>query len=375
MTDRSGCGQADLTVLQVVDDLSAAHGGEAWSAEVLDEVDRRIGLGPNYAYPMVCDMVTPWVVPVTLLAMDGSPYDRMFTEPEPAEHAECRLSPAGKLVVAAEAGVIAPVPAGLINGTWWLGAAQPPLDPFKVIAALRKLIGNPALPDDRLRQMVGRPISLTSSELTGDFDALAQGQRTTIREAPRITQTGAAVPPTPAGPPGEPTGPAIQASKTGRPAKPIHLIVDAVPRHLSVTGLWEAIDGQIRPEGWQPSEPPPGIRLSADVHQRLAARALPIAEMRDESTENDVRLAITLRPGADPLAVQAQLARMDALTIDRAAQFPAPLPELLRTWVATHRHEDIIASLNLFQAAIQSGRRRRRNWLLSTRLGRKQRDH
>ena len=72
MTDRSGCGLTELTVLQVVDEISAG-GGEASSAEVLDEVDRRIGLGPRYAYPMVCDLVMPWVIPVTMLAMNGRP--------------------------------------------------------------------------------------------------------------------------------------------------------------------------------------------------------------------------------------------------------------------------------------------------------------
>jgi len=145
VTDRGGCGLTELTILQVVDELSADRGGEAGSAEVLDEVDRRIGLGPSYAYPMVCDLVMPWVIPVTLLAMNGLPFDRTFPEPTPAWHTECRLSRAGKLVLAAEAGAVAPVPAGIINGTWWRGAAQPPLDPLRVIAALRKLIGEPGV--------------------------------------------------------------------------------------------------------------------------------------------------------------------------------------------------------------------------------------
>jgi hypothetical protein len=143
------------------------------------------------------------------------------------------------------------VAAGLINGTWRRGVAQRPLDPFRVITALRKLIDNPVLPDGQLLQIVGRPVSLTGSELTGDFDALAQGQRTTIREAARITGTDAAVPPAPTEPPSKPTGPFVLTDGTGRPRKPVHLIVDAVPRHLSAPGLWDEISGQIRPEGWQ----------------------------------------------------------------------------------------------------------------------------
>ncbi len=361
MTDRSGCGLAELTVLQVFDELSGGRGGELIvAAEVLDELDRRIGLGPSYAYSMVCDLLTPWVIPVTLLATNGLPSDRVLRYTTPAAHTECRLSWAGELVVAAEAGVIAPVPAGLINGTWWRGGAQPPLDPFRVIAALRKLIEDPGLPDGRLLQVAGRPVSLTDSELTGDFDALAQGRPTTIREAPRITRTDTAVPPAPGEPAGTPAGPSELADGTERRRRPVHLIVDAVPRHLSAPDLYDEIRSKILPEGWRPPEPPPGsrLRLGPEIRERTAARALPIAHMRDESKQSDIRLEISLRPGADPQAVQAQLARLDALGTDHAAQFPAPLPDLLRSWVATHRHEDIAASLNQLEAAAQADRRK-----------------
>src|SRR5579863_5483527 len=112
MTDRSGCGLTELTVLRIVDEYAGGRGEEALSARILEEVDRRIGLGPSYAYPMMCDLVTPWVVPMPLLAMDGLPFDRIFTDPPPAVHSGCRLSQAGALVVAAEAGTAAPVPAG-----------------------------------------------------------------------------------------------------------------------------------------------------------------------------------------------------------------------------------------------------------------------
>jgi hypothetical protein len=373
VTDRSGCGLVELTVLQVVDELAADRRGEVGSAEVLDEVDRRIGLGPSYAYPMLCDLVVPWVIPVTLLAMSGRPYDRIFADPTPAAHAECRLSRAGKLVVAAEAGAIAPVPAGLINGAWWRGGAQPPLDPLRAIRALRELIKDPNVGDARLLRIVGRPVSLTDSELTGDFDALAQGQRTTIREAPRISLTGDAVPPAPAEPPREPTGPFVLTTEPGRPKRPVHIIVDAVPRHLSAPQLSQEINGRIFRDGYQPPDPP-GTKLRAEIRERFAARALPIADMRDESTSNDIRLAIELRAGADPQAVRSQLASLHELVADRAAQFPAPLADLLRSWLATHRHKDITASLEQFKAAIQADRRRLRAWLPSTRPSKEPRD-
>jgi len=83
VTDRSGCGLAELTILRAVAALSAGR-GEAVSAEVLDEVDRRIGLGPSYAYPMVCDLSKWWVIPVPLLAESGGAGDRVFPWPSAA---------------------------------------------------------------------------------------------------------------------------------------------------------------------------------------------------------------------------------------------------------------------------------------------------
>ena len=353
MTDRSGCGLAELTILQAVAALSRGR-EEAASATVLDEVDRRIGLGPSYAYPMVCDLTKPWVIPVPLLAISGNAGDRVFPLPAEPVHTECRLSRAGELVVAAEAGTTAAVPAGLINGTWWRGAAQPPLDPFGVISAIRHLIDDPGLPDGQILQIAGGPISTTRSELTGDFEALARGRRTTIREAARITRTDAPVPPAPAEPPRK-RGP-FRLAESPRPRpRPVHLIIDSVPRHISEPDLTEEITGPIRPENWDPPYPPTGTPPQiTELHDRLAASVLPIAEIRSEGRQAHIRLEIRLRPGSDPHRVLAQLGCMDGLAVELAAQFPAPLAGLLRSWTDDHRHEDITTSLDQLEAAIRA---------------------
>ena len=353
MTDRSGCGLAELTIVQAVAALWTGS-DEAASARVLDEVDRRIGLGPSYAYPMVCDLTKPWVIPVPLLAISGNAGDRTFPQPAEPVHTECRLSRVGEVVVAAEAGTIAPVPAGLINGTWWRGAAQPPLDPFGVITALRHLIDDPGLLDSQLLHFAGGPISTTGSELTGDFETLARGRRTTIREAARITRTDAPVPPAPAEPSGK-RGPFKLTDSPGPRPRPVHLIIDSVPRHICEPDLVEEIAGAIRPEKWDPPYPPAGTPPQlAELHDRLAASVLPIAEIRSESRQAYIRLEIRLRPGSDPLRVLAQLSRMDGLAVGLAAQFPAPLGGLLRSWTNACRHEDITASLDQLEAAIRA---------------------
>jgi hypothetical protein len=355
MTDRSGCGLAELTILRAVAALSAGRGA-AVSAEVLDEVDRRIGLGPGYAYPMVCDLSKWWVIPVPLLAESGGGGDRVIPWPIEPVHTECGLSRAGELVVAAEAGMIAPVPARLINGTWWRGAAQPPLDPFAVITAVRRLIDHPGLPDSQLLQIAGRPISATHSELTGDFEALAQGRRITIRESARITRTDTPVPPAAAEPPPKPAGPfTVTDIDSPRRKRPVHLIIDSVPRQISETDLDEAIRQPIRPENWDPPYPQAGTpQQIAGLHDRLAASALPIAATYSDSRKAYIRLAIRLRPGSDPDRALTQLRRMDGLAVDLPAQYPAPLADLLRSWADAHRHEDITASLGQLEAAIRA---------------------
>jgi hypothetical protein len=52
-------------------------------------------------------------------------------------YTECRPSQVGQLVLADEAGHLAPVPVSLINGTTNRSGIQPSLEPFAVIAALR----------------------------------------------------------------------------------------------------------------------------------------------------------------------------------------------------------------------------------------------
>lgn len=225
-----------------------------------------------------------------------------------------------------------------------------------MITVLREVISDPGMPDDRLLQIIAGPISLTGSELTGDFDALFRGERTTIREAARVTRTGVTVRSAPEVPPRQLAGTSTLGNGSGQPGRRAHLVVDAVPRELAGPELEVEIRERIRLEGWQPPEPPPGSKYPEETRRRMAARALPIADVLTASEHNDIQVAIILRPGADPQAVQAELAGLAALGTDMPAQFPAPLPDLLRTWVTARRREDITASLNQFEAAIQADR-------------------
>ncbi len=304
---------------------------------------------------MVCDLCMSWVVSVPLLSMNGSPYDRIFPEPTPAAHTECRLRRAGSLIVAAEAGALPPVPAGLVNGTWWNGGTRPHLDPLRLIPALQALIREPALPDAALLQIVGRPVSLTDSKLTGDFDMLAQGRRTTLRESARITRRESDQSSASGAGPDDRTGSVVPDVVEGA-GKPVELIVHAVPRRITAPELWYEIKDRVQRDDRHAQERRPGFPPTAKMLPSEATPSLPISEMHYESTENDLRLAIALRPEANFRSVVAQLADMDGLAVDMASEFTAPLAELLREWVITHRGEDISVSLGEFEAAVRADR-------------------
>ncbi|HET9896990.1 MAG TPA: hypothetical protein VFQ44_18810 [Streptosporangiaceae bacterium] len=258
--------------------------------------------------------------------------------------------------MAAEAGAAPPVPAGLINGTWWRGGTQPPLDPSRLIAALQAVIRDPALPEAVLLQTVGRPVSLTDSELTGDFDMLAQGGRTILRESARITRRDSAQPSAPIASPKAPVRSAAPGVVEERAGRAVDLIVHAVPRHLKAPELKDEISALAQRENRREPERRLGLPPSAELRERLAIPALPISAMHYEDTEDDLRLAITLRPEANAERVAAQLASTDVLAVEMVSEFPAPLAELLRAWVATHRNEDIRSSLSQFEAAVRADR-------------------
>lgn len=50
---------------------------------------------------------------------------------------------------------MAPIPVGIINGTTYRGGKRPPLEPFRVLAAVRRLLDDPGVPDSDVLATVG----------------------------------------------------------------------------------------------------------------------------------------------------------------------------------------------------------------------------
>jgi hypothetical protein len=350
VSERTGCTFIDLAVLE---SLAAATGGRsrahARSAKVLAGIEERSGLGPIYSYELLLDLARPWIIPVATVAVQGNKGDRSIPVAAGPGYTECRPSQVGQLVLAAEAGHLAPVPVGLINGTTNRGGTQPSLEPFAVLTALRRLLDDPRVSDREVTGIVGGPYSVTGCTVTGDTAALARGRRVVLRETGQITITGVPVPQAPAGPPAPARG--VMVAHGGiapRPVIPAHLVIESLPARTVASEVAQEIARRAASRPWSGS------------HPELARRTeLPVAEVDDRSAY-EVRIPIRLRPGSDPAAVRDQIATIEGVSVEASYAFPAPLATLLRSWVDRYRSEDIAASLNELEDAIHRDRQRER---------------
>lgn len=316
-----GCSETEGILLGVISDMLAGQPfGFVRCDRVLSRIDRQIGLGPRYAYELLLDLARPWLVWAPLLEVGGVAADRATPADEPYI-TRCRLTSVGMAILEQERGGHH-LPLGIINGTIYRGGTQPPLEPSRVVAALRELIRNPRAADEVLRKIIGVPQFPSGCAASGDFDSLLMGREVLLREVGRVKITGIPVP--------------EEAAKVGRVAgAPIlvtgivrsapHIIIDALPGRVSATSdVIDEMQACIGPQ-WIGRNPSEG--------------ALPIADMRDLTENGQVRIEISLRRGSDADAVRRQLEDLDSLAHASSAEFPLPLCDLLRAWVDQHGGE------------------------------------
>jgi hypothetical protein len=113
---------------------------------------------------------------------------------------------------------------------------------------------------------------------------------------------------------------------------------------VAVPDLIGDIKNQVRPPGWVDSHP-----------EHTAEITLPIADLVDLTQQDQQRIGIMLRPGADPATVTEQLAGICGVTTEVSAAFPGLLAGLLRSWAARCGG---VSALGEFGAAIRRDRRR-----------------
>jgi hypothetical protein len=248
---------------------------------------------------------------------------------------------------------MAPIPVGIINGTTYRGGKRPPLEPFRVLAAVRRLLDDPGVPDSDVPATVGPPYSTAGCALTGDLAALMTGRPAVVRETARITITGVPVPAAPAEPPAPartpaaPTPVSYASTGLGPLHHAAHLVIESLPAKTSNPEAGQAIIPRVRHRSWPDGHPPHGRDMG-----------LPIEDITDQaSNHNSVRIVVALRPGSDPVTVRNQLAAIEGITSEATWAFPAPLASVLRSWVERHRGEDIEASLAGLEDAIRRDQR------------------
>jgi hypothetical protein len=302
---------------------------------------------------VLLDLARPWIIPLPMVTVGGNKGDRDFPEAAAPAHTECRPSHTGQLVLDVEAHRLAPVPVGIINGTTYRGGKRPPLEPFRVLAAVRKLLTDPEVPDSDVLAAIGPPYSTTGCGLTGDLAALMTGRPAVVRETARITITGVPGPAAPA----EPSAPAVPRAaptpvsyvSTGPPPPrhPAHLVIESLPARTSNPEAGQAIISRVRHRSWPDAHPP-----------QAQDAGLPIEDITDQgSNNNDVRIVLALRSGSDPATVRNQIAAIEGITTEATWAFPAPPASMLRSWVERYRGEDIAASLASLEDAIRRDQR------------------
>jgi DNA gyrase/topoisomerase IV subunit A len=316
MSERSGVGVVECAILEALDALGAQPGQpHRPNGMVLGVVDDLIGLAPGYAYEVLLDLGRPWTMPLTLISARGNFGSRGNDPAANFRYTESGLTQAGQVVLAAERGELAPVPAGLINGSTHRGGTRPPFRPARIIEALRQVIWHSGMTDAELVALVGPPEFGNGCSVTGDFAALAAGRDTVLRLEARVT-----------------------VGDDGS------VIIENLPPNANPDDIVSDIANRARPQEW-------ASRYPALHRQAL----LPLKDLRDESSmERDTdRFVCVPTPGTSPERLRDQLMKVYGVHTTVEAALPQPLAAMLRGWVDAHQDEDLLASLAALEDAIR----------------------
>ena len=321
MSDRTGLGVLEVSVLQAVGDLGAVpEAGYRKTLRVLDRLERDHGIGPRYAYPLMQDLGAPWRLHLPLLDHNGN-WGSLYGDPAAdARYTEVRLSPVGALALAAERGQVSPVPLGLVEGSLYRDGPVPPFDPHQVVAALRHRsadAGPPALP--------------TGGTVDGDVGALLAGRKARLLLGCRIVHEKSAL--------------VVTNVPLGVPVDRVEQNLASRGRALRLPGSRRAVrdaeghhaDGRdLRTFGFvatQHAVPEPGSAPEQSEPER--PEPFGIVDVRDESTmRTGVRIVVLLSEGSDPVAAERWMRSIWPVMVEVDCRLPAPMTTLLRSWDA-----------------------------------------
>jgi hypothetical protein len=346
MGKRSGVGLVELAILEALDARRAWPGRPAVHClKVLAALEDEMGLARGYAYQVLIDLALPWKLPIPLIEPIGNFGGRGDDPPASAYYTEARLSPAGRVALAAERGEIAPVPVGVINGNTHRQGMQPPFRPAAMIDAIRQVLLRPRLPGSAITGLAGPPDFMTGCAVTGDLAALAAGQYAELGLHARVTVTDAAYVRDrviKAAIPGH--GPPHITRDPARPA----IVIDRFPPYANTDEILGSIAGRAREHAWHARLPELG-----------ALTGLPIKDLADLTARGDYWFACLPSDGTPPQVLRDQLRKVHGVSIYITARLPRPLPAMIRTWIRANQDEDLPGSLTALENALASRQHKR----------------
>lgn len=315
MSETTGLGMLDVAILEACQHAGAGSNSAYLKTQrVLDVLLEWTGIGHRHAYEPLCDMARPWATHLALIDFHGN-YGSPDFGPAAPRYTECRLTPLGAAALAAEQRSIGTLPIGLINGNTHVGGMHPPLDPTRVLHAIRSA---PTVSDGELALMVGLPSFPTGCAVEGDIDAFAGGAETELQLAAIVTELATD-----------------------------QLLISNLPPGCSAGEVAGSIHSQV---GMTHQFRSPGRRGAQPPDHRTTPPT--IRDVNDHSTNlTGTQLVVSMAPGCDLPDALEFLDGMWGIKRTLTVRLRRPLTELVRAFTATPAG-DLSQRLMLIESAI-----------------------
>jgi DNA gyrase/topoisomerase IV subunit A len=268
------------------------------TAGVLAAVIEELGYAADDVHRRILDLCHPWETALRTIDFHGNAGTRDFEAANP-RYTEVRLARLGIACAEAEAGSGPPLPVGLVHGDLFKGGMRPPLDPVRLLAALRACRSGAA--DAEVCALVGPPSFPAGCLVAGDVASVHAGEHARLRLRAVLDVTAERV------------------------------VIRALPPQVGASVICARLHD-----------------LSIRHPQRRDPR-LPIADVYDESQMDRVEVAVRPLPGTSPQELADRLVEVWGIEVLRDCQYPRPLAQLLAEWAA---QPDADAGLDRFESVL-----------------------
>lgn len=283
----TGIGVVDRMITDVLQRSRANSDGRPLRAsELLVELDLQ-GIPPGLAFDHVALSVQRSLVWVRLFRPRGNLGSRV-DPPAAPRYVGVALSGVGELV--AGGGQALRLPVGFINGNMHDAGSRPAFAPSGVLDAIVLAASTPAVPDHELVDLVGPPTFPSGIEVEGDLDALHAGAPSSLTLKARV----------------EPDG-------TGA-----HLVLTGIPPNANPDEVLQSLFDRA-----SAARRPPATAT-------LAARALPLAEIKDHSDSSQERYVLVPTSGVPLEELRTRLLGIWGVTTTITARLPASTSAIIR---------------------------------------------